>query len=438
MRAGSRWPFSSKPENDGQIHYIPFPFFLAYATALLRLKNKQVKLIDSIAEGIDYQETVKKVKLGNPNLIVVEISTPSFENDLKIIQGISVSLPGSQIAVCGPHASVFPKELLTKYDFIDYVLIGEYEYTLLDLVDCLKNNRNLDFVSGLAFRNGKEVVVNNQGQTIKDLDKLPWPEREDVPIYKYNDGFAGLPVPNVQVWTSRGCPFNCIYCLWPQTIYRERKYRKRNPKDVVDEVEYLIKKYGFKAVYFDDDVFNIDKKHVLAICEEIKSRGIRIPWAAMARIDLMDEELLRSMSQSGLYAIKYGVESSDKKILNFCKKDLNFKKVNSTIKLTKKFGIKIHLTFCLGLPGETRQSIEETLKFIQGSHPDSLQFSFASPFPGTEYFRYLQEKGWLISNDWPDYDGNFKCVVRTQELSCAELEEIGAAIRSNPDFNFNN
>ena len=346
------------------------------------------KLIDAIAEEINEQTLFETIKSFNPKLIVIETSTPSFENDLSIIYNVFNRLTDCQIAICGPHASVFPEQILRDNTFINYVFIGEYEYTLLKLVECLENNLALESVLGLTYRKGTEVKINDSRPTVDNLDSLSWPEREDLPIYKYNDGFAGLPHPNVQIWASRGCPFQCNYCLWPQTIYREHKYRKRNPIDVIDEMEYLIKRFDFKAVYFDDDVFNIDRKHVLAICEEINKRRIRIPWAAMARADLMDEELLESLVSSGLYAIKYGIESANQSILNSCKKDMDLNKTNRIIRFTKKLGIKVHLTFCLGLPGETEQTIQETVKFIQDVQPDSLQFAFATPFPGTDYFKY--------------------------------------------------
>jgi radical SAM superfamily enzyme YgiQ (UPF0313 family) len=430
VRAGSRWPFSSEPGENGYIHYIPFPFFLAYATSLLKKETKETKLIDAVAEGIDEQRFIEEVLSYNPELIVIETSTPSFKNDLRIIHNIHRKLPNCQIALCGPHASVFPEQILREYNFVNYILIGEYEYILLDLANHLENNLSLESILGLVYRGRSKIRINDPRATIDNLDNLPWPERESLPIYKYNDGFCNLPQPNVQMWTSRGCPFQCIFCLWPQTMYREHKYRKRNPIDVVDEMEWLINNFDFKAVYFDDDVFNIDRDHVLGICEEIKTRKIKIPWAAMARADLMDEELLKSMSDAGLYAIKYGIESANQNILNFCKKNMDLDKVDSIIKFTKKIGIKVHFTFCLGLPGETKKTIQETVRFIQANQPDSLQFSFATPFPGTDYFKYMNDRNWLLSENWSDYDGNYKCIIKTQELSSKDLERIRIALYS--------
>ena len=428
VRAGSRWPFTSPAEKDGSIHYIPFPFFLSYAASLLKHGQEEAKLIDAIAEGSDEEGLINRARDFKPDLLVIETSTPSFHNDIRIINHIHGELPQSCVVLCGPHASVFPAQLLKEYPVLDYILFGEYEYTLLELVRALEGPLALGSIRGLAYRDGGKIRLNHPRPAVNDLDSFPWPEREDVPIYRYNDAVAGLPVPNVQMLSSRGCPFKCGFCLWPQTIYGERRYRPRDPVKVMDEMEYLVKHFNFKAVYFDDDTFNADKMHVLDICKQIKERRLRIPWAVMARPDLMDKEMLTQLAQAGLYAVKYGIESADAEVLRSCGKELDLARATENIRLTKKLGIKVHLTFCLGLPGETRESVKKTVGFIEDLRPDSLQLSFAVPFPGTEYFEYLKTKGWLASEDWLDYDGNYKCVVRTQDMQTEELERLASKL----------
>jgi len=424
VRAGSRWPFTLKPDGNGKRSYLPFPFFLAYAAALLKKNNKEVILIDAIAEGINYETFQKKVSSYGPDIIVLETSTPSFENDIRIIKEIALKLRNCKIILSGPHTSIFAAEILRDYAFVDYILMGEYEYTLFDLVNCLKDGGNLGDILGLAYREKSEIKINAFRPTIKNLDDLPWPMREELPIYNYNDGFCGLPAPNVQVLASRGCPYRCNFCVWPQVIYRDNLYKKRKPEAVANEVQYLLEQYNFKAVYFDDDVFNIDKPYIMGICREFKERNINIPWAAMARVDLMNESLLRNMHQAGLYAVKYGIESADQSILGYCNKNMDLNKSKKIIKLTKNLGIKVHLTFCLGLPHETKDSINKTIEFIDRANPDSLQVSFATPFPGTDYFRYVKDNGYLLSDNWSDYDGNSKCIIRTDELSADYLEMV--------------
>ncbi len=433
VRSGSRWPFTALPEADGKLHYIPFPFFLAYAAAFMKSRGKEAKLIDAIAERISEEECIRKIADFDPALAVVEVSTPSFKNDLSLVRKILRKAPSVQIALCGTHASTFARQILDEYDFIDYVLIAEYEMALVELVTCLERGCDPKNVGGLGLRSASGIIINEPSLDI-EIDALPWPERLDVPIYNYNDGFAGLAVPNVQMWSSRGCPFCCSFCLWPQVIYRNKGYRKRNPVDVVDEMEYLLNKFDFKAVYFDDDVFNVDRRHVLDICAQIKNRGIKVPWAVMARADLMDEELLDNMSEAGLYAIKYGIESADKGILSLCRKNLDLDKATSMIKATKRSGVKVHLTFCLGLPGENKDTLKATVGYIKDVHPDSVQFSFATPFPGTQYFNYLRAKKEQLPCEWQDYDGNSKPKAYNDDLTIKDLEGIKNAFSSNFDL----
>jgi radical SAM superfamily enzyme YgiQ (UPF0313 family) len=430
VRAGSRWPFTSRLEEDGSLGYVPFPFFMAYADSLLKKENKGSKIIDAIAERMDSEALFKEVLLYGPQLIVTETSTPSFENDISILKELKERLPLCRIALCGPHASAFPAKILQEYAFIDHVLFGEYEFTLLDLVKRLESGQSFQAVPGLVFRLEGRIILNKHRNALVNLDKLPWPDRKPLPMYKYNDGFCGLPRPNVQMQSSRGCPFGCIFCLWPQAVYRQQRYRKRNPSDVATELQYLIKEYGFKAAYFDDDLFNADRDHVFGMCGQIHKLGIKIPWAAMARADLMDPKMLEVMAGAGLYALKYGIESADPKIQRFCRKNLNLKKSVEMIRLTKRLGVKVHLTFCLGLPGETKETIRQTKAFINDMAPDSVQVSFATPFPGTEYFKQMQASGKILSRSWPDFDGNRKCVIKTASLSALDLESERAELLS--------
>jgi len=224
------------------------------------------------------------------------------------------------------------------------------------------------------------------------------------------------------VLASRGCPYNCIFCAWPQIMYHGSNYRARDPVDVVDEMEFLVRKKGFKSVYFDDDTFNIGRERILKICNEIKKRKLTVPWAIMARVDIMDKELLDEMKSAGLYAIKYGIESAVQKLVDSANKDLDLKKAEDMIEYTNRIGIKTHLTFMFGLPGESHETIQKTIDFALRMNPESVQFSITTPFPGTNYYKDLNKKGMLVSKKWSDYDGNFKSVIKTKELSAKELE----------------
>jgi radical SAM superfamily enzyme YgiQ (UPF0313 family) len=423
VRAGSRWPFTSLPEKDGKIHYKPFPFFLAYATSLLKKNGFKARLIDAIAENSEIGSTLQAISADSPDIIVIETAAACFENDLSLIGKIKQENKDLTVVLCGSYASVAYEQILLGNDQIDYILIGEYENTVLELVKAIDASLCTEGIPGIAYKKNNNIVSNPWRELI-DLDLLPWPERTDVPIYNYNDGFAGLPQPNVQIWSSRGCPYQCTFCLWPQTLYRSNTYRMRDPVDVVDEMEYLVKNFDFKAVYFDDDVFNANKNHFYSITEQIQKRDLNIPWAIMARADLMDKNMLAAAKSAGLYAVKYGIESADEDILKNCKKNLDLNKARQAIQWTKNSGIKVHLSFCLGLPGETLQTAEATKQFIKEMQPDSFQLSLATAFHGTEYFKYASEHNLLKTVRLSDYDAAHKSTVKSGALECSQIEGI--------------
>ncbi len=423
VRAGSRWPHIKDEPED---RYLPFPFFLAYATALLRRHNFDVVLIDAIAEGLSNEQFLDRLYKENIDLVLIETSTVSLRDDLDFIANIHPDIP---VALCGPHAGIAEAEFLRQNKRIQYALKGEYEFTLLDLVKHLNNNGNLKNIRGLNFRTPDGEIVINPGQgVIHNLDELPWPYREDgLSTYHYHDTPGNIPSPSVQMLASRGCPFGCTFCLWPQVMYGGRSYRVRNIIDVINEMEYLVQEKGFKSIYFDDDTFNIDKARMLAFSREIKKRNregrINVPWAMMARADLMDREMLEELCSAGLAAIKYGIESADQRIVNNSGKNLDLKKTETIIGITKELGIKTHLSFAFGLPGETKETVRKTIFYALHLDPASVQFSIATPFPGTEYFNEIENKGLLVSRDWSDYDGNYKSVIRTENLTAGELKE---------------
>jgi len=418
VRAGSRWPHI---KDSAENAYLPFPFFLAYTAAILLKQKASVRIIDALAEKMETDDFISLVKKLEPRLVIAEVSTPSLYNDLEILRKIKPAQV--KIAVCGPEYNITAPGFLGKYPFIDFVLYGEYEQTACELFDCLKNEMPLSGVKGLIYRQAGRVMVNPARPLVSDLDSLPWPLREELPMAKYVDAPGGIPFPSVQMWASRGCPFKCNFCAWPQLLYYGNGYRAREPKRVVDEMEYLIKERRFKSVYFDDDTFNVKKESVLAICDEIINRRLRVPWAVMARADLMDEETLLRLKDAGLAAVKYGVESAHQEILDNAGKKMDLKYARKMIDFTKSIGIKTHLTFTFGLPGETQETIKKTIDYAIALNPHSLQYSIMTPLPGTRYYRQLSDAGCILSDNWADYDGAQKSVINTRELSAGQLEE---------------
>ena len=419
VRAGSRWPHL---KGCTEKYYLPFPFFLAYATALLKKNNFDVELIDAIAEGKSYRWFLNYLKKLKPHVLICETSTVTLWHDIKFLEKIKKEISNIFLVICGPDINIRQSSFLEKYKFIDAVLVGEYESTVLDLVVHLEEGKKLDDVLGLIYRDLNSIKIN-PSRPLVNLDELPWPSRDKLPMNRYNDAPGDMPIPSAQMLASRGCPYKCKFCLWPQVMYQSNDYRTRkNIVDVVDEMEYLIKEMHFKSIYFDDDTFNIGKERMLNLCNEIKKRKLNIPWAIMARADLMDKEILEKMREAGLFAIKYGVESATQKLLDNISKNMNLKKTEEMIKLTKRLGIKTHLTFTFGLPGETKETIRKTIDFALRLDPTTIQFSIATPFPGTTFYKEMREKGCIVSENWTEYDGNHKSVINFSEVTKKDLE----------------
>lgn len=420
VRAGSRWPhFESEVER-----YMPFPFQLAYAAALLEKHDFQVQLVDGIAEKMSEDRFLQAIDQMGPDLILLEASTPSFSADLRFAERLRRMVDsGVRIAFCGPHAPMFSPDFLETHKDVDLVLRGEYEQTLLDLSRALAAGRSLEQVKGLIFRDAQgNAVSTGQPAFIKNIDDLPYPARRFLPMHRYFDQPGGLPEPSLQMWASRGCPFSCSYCIWPQ-LMNGNTYRPRSVGAILDEMASECARFGLKSVYFDDDTFNIGKDRMLAFCREKIRRRLDLPWAVMARADTMDREILEAMARAGLWAVKYGVESADPGLLDHVGKKLDLNKAVENIRITHELGIKTHLTFMFGIPGETRESVRRTVALAKKLNPDSLQFSILTPLPGTRIYDELQASGHLMHSGWERYDGYFSAVIRTEEMTSRDLEE---------------
>ena len=419
VRAGSRWPHF---EEDCS-RYMPFPFYLGYATALLEGEGHDCCVVDGIAGRIPESGFLERINDFQPDAVVLEISTASIQTDLRQAAAVRKMCPNATILFAGPHLEMHTPDFLQRYNVVDIVLLGEYDFTLRDVVRGLAAGDDLSGMPGIGLRMPDgSIQLNERAEGVRDINKLPWPSRDQLPMLNYYDLPGGIPEPSLQMWASRGCPFRCIFCAWPQIMYGNNTYRTRDSVDVVDEIEYCIKKWGFRSVYFDDDTFNIGKKRMLTLCEEIGRRDIGVPWAAMARADTSDRETLAAMRDSGLVGIKYGVESASQELVDAADKGLDLGRVEETVAITKELGIRQHLTFSFGLPGETWETVRKTIDFAKRLDPETVQFSIMTPFPGSRFYNMMEESGHLLTKDFDRYDGSNCAVVRTDALSPEDLE----------------
>ena len=395
------------------------PLFLAYAAAVLEKNNLEVELIDCRPNYISLAELLEKVD-DNVGLAIIQTSTPSLNLDLKTCQALKEKNPQMKTALVGPHTSALDKEVLEANPFVDLILRGEYDYTTLDVTLAVEKKSGFEGIKGITFRSNGEIIRNENRDYIMNLDELPFPSRHFLPTDKYFEPlFIGRPT--LRLITSRGCPFCCTFCLWPQLMYG-RMFRARDPVKVVDEIELLKNEYKIKEYYFDDDTFTINPQRVEKICDEIIKRKINLPFDCLGRVDTVTLEMLKKMKQAGCHLIRYGVESGSPKILENIRKQITPEKIKFAFKAAKDAGIKTHATVIFGLPGETKETIEETIKFVLELGADYAQFPVAIPYPGTEFFSEAKEKGWLLSEDWETYDAS-RAVIEYPELSAKEIEK---------------
>ncbi len=419
VRAGSRWPYTMEKLSEEAT--VPFPFFLAYACALLRQKGHHAELLDCIALRLDLEQFYDELKNYSPDIIVMETSTPSYKFDVDVAKNIKKFFPATKFIFSGYHASIFPEVTLAENGFVDYILIGEYEYTLAELVECLKNKGNEAEIAGLGLKvNGK---INPRRLLIHDLDSLPYPVREIKTIYRYNDIFCKYR-PNVQMMTSRGCVYMCPFCICPRVMYNGFNWRARSTVKIVDEIEFLLQNYDFKEFYFDDDTTNIRLIHLENICNEIKNRKLNITWSFMGHTANITREFLSLAKSSGCEGIKFGVETGSPKILKSLHKGITLEKTKLVFKWCKEIGIRTHATFTIGLLEETKKTVQETIDFMLEIDSDSIQISYVSPFPGTELYQLAKEHELLIDTDWSNYDGSVGPTMRTEELSREDLIDL--------------
>lgn len=426
VRAGSRWPYSEYKRISEPSIYRPFPFFLAYTASLLIKNGYKVEVIDGVALQYTKEEFLEKVLSKSVDVVVIEIAPFSINEDIELAKMLKSKNSFVITIAVGPFVPLLIEYIKEKNGF-DYAVNGEYEFAVLEVVEFLKIEKEVK-VKGVSNLKNEHLDSSYTG-LIEPLDSLPFPSREIFPsnecskIDEYWDVFCQLR-PAVQMHTSRGCPYRCYFCLWNQVMYREGKYRTFSVKRVVDEMELIVKKFNAKEIYIDDDDFTINKNRVREICDEIMKRGLKLKWSFMGDAINLDEKLISRLSESGCIGIKFGVESANKEVLKTLGKPVNLEKVKDMVKWCKKYGIRTHATFTFGLYNETIGSLNETLEFAKKLDTDSVQFSIATPYPGTRFYNELISTNRINNFDWMNYDGSCRCVISYPGLSSDEIENI--------------
>ncbi len=411
-----------------------FPIWLAYCVGVLENEGIEVSFVDAPARGLNLSDVVHHAATIRPDMVVMDTSTPSIQNDLHVAEAIRRVLPDCFIVLVGTHVSALPGETLSKSDVVDAVARREYEYTIRDLARLIGDKptagakkEGLKTIQGLSFRMDEAIIHNPDRPYIENLDSLPWVSnvyKKHLNIRDYFNPNALYPM--VTLISSRGCPFRCSFCVYPQTT-TGRKYRFRSVKDVIDEMEFVIREFpGVKSIFFEDDTLTANKKRCVQLADEILDRGIEIPWTANSRIDL-DYETMQKITAAGCRQLCVGFESGDQRVLNSMKKGTKLDRMLRFMQDARRAGLLVHGCYMMGFPGETRESIKRTVDLAIQLKPDTVQFYPVMVYPGTEAYKEYAQKGWITAGDfsqWITSNGLHNCVVKNETLTSLDLVRL--------------
>jgi anaerobic magnesium-protoporphyrin IX monomethyl ester cyclase len=374
------------------------PLGLASLAAVLERNGIPVRILDTAALGLSQEEIIRRVTDLNPGWVGITSTTVEINHSLRLAALIKKSLPHAKIVFGGSHASALPSEV-AAHPAVDAVVLCEGEATFLELVQ----TGDFSKVKGITYRQDSGAVVSTPPRPfLADLDQLPMPAYHLLPMKQYRPSMGNFRrLPAMSMVTTRGCPGRCTFC---STRGMGEKIRYRSAGLLADEIELLIKDYGIKEISFYDDTISWHKANFTRLLEEIIRRKLDISWSCMSRVDMVDYEMLCLMRRAGCHQVAYGVESSSPEILRNVKKNVDPALVPGVVRDSRRAGLNVRLMFMFGNPGETRETMADTLKFALSLKPDLYVFNITVPFPGTEMFAWAESNGYLMTRDWDQYD----------------------------------
>lgn len=389
------------------------PLGICYVAAACEAAGAEVRIFDYIVSRYTPEKLCRQLDEFAPDVVGATSVTLNFPDAVAILQTAKRHNPDLIAIIGGPHASFQAEKTLRQYPEIDAVFIGESENTLRRWIPAAGDRSAWHDIPGLAFREEEMIVSTGPVALIRDLSELPLPSRHLLPLSRYQA--LGFPV---SIITSRGCPNQCIFCVGRRMV--GAKVRYRNPQRVVDEIELLVNA-GFTRINVADDLFTANKNHVRGVCNEILNRNIQFGWSAFARADTVSEEILALMRKAGCDAVSFGLESGNQEMLKRVRKRITLDQAREAVAMCKRVGMLAHASFMVGLPGESPETLADTLKFVRELDIEH-GYHFLSPFPGTDIFESVSDYDLqILCTDWRRYDAN-SAIVRTSGLSPEEME----------------
>ncbi|NIP27771.1 MAG: radical SAM protein [Phycisphaerae bacterium] len=388
------------------------PIALASLASIAKKKGP-VRLLDGNVETITMEDLLKDIKEFAPDLIVINTGFPSIDVDMAAAKEIKNTFPKTKVLAFGVYFTLLEQQGLVDYPFLDFAIIGEPEDTFDEILSVL-DDKTPDYgtIRGLAYKEDSGFQVTTKRTLIGDLDKIPFPDRGLLKKDRYK-----LPHNNktfTLINSARGCPYPCIYCIVGP--YYGKKLRSHSIDYVIDEIKECVNKYGIHEILFWEEIFTLDKDRVLSLCDAISKHNLSISWAATTRVDRLDEEIVSAMKNAGCYLLGLGIESGVQSILDNSKKKQNTADIKRAVKLCKKAGLKTMGHFIFGLPGETRETANQTIKFMSKLGLNYMQCYCAVPYPKTELGNLAKKNNWVRAEKWSQYDFGGESILHTDTM----------------------
>lgn len=407
-----------------------YPKWLAHAAGVAIREGHDVDMIDAPAWCVDLKYVTDRIDAKNIEAVVVDTSTPSILNDIGVVNALIEHNPKLHILMVGRHVSSMPEDTLNRAPKLKAVAIREYEYTVRDWLRALESGASFSSIDGIVWRDEQGTIITNKPRAaIENLDELPFVSEVYKRFLRVEDYFYGHSKhPLVVFDTSRGCPYHCTFCVYPQTFSGHRM-RYRSAKHVADEFDYIARELPqVKAIMLEDDTFIIDIKRTEELADELIKRGNKIPFDSNCRADTRaNVEVFKKLKQAGARLFCVGFESGDNEVLKHIKKNLQLDKTKDFMNNCRQSGIMVHGCFMVGNLNETQQTLQSTLDLALELSPDTAQFFPIMVYPGTAAYNEAKSKGYLASenfDDWLTADGLHNSTINLPNIKHQELVEF--------------
>lgn len=412
-------------DRGGADKMLVFPVYIPYVLSSLKRKNYDVDFIDGQAPELDDKSTLRRVKKADPDIIISMVSLPSLYSDMSLLDKVKEELANTKIVAVGTSCNALGDEILSKSN-IDYLIRGNYPFysrQVTELVNSIEERGDIREVGGILYKKNRSVIETRLNGYEPDLDGIDFDVYRMLKIKKYElylndrDGRDWNYFPVIH---GVGCPFSCIYCPYPQGFGKKIIYK--STEKLMDEIRFLSSEYAIESFLFRDQIFTLNRKRVKKICDELMGLNLDIKWLFETRVDSITPRMIEEVARAGCNRIHYGVETGDPHLLKTVgKPGVSLQLIRDIFAHTRDNGIFTMAHAIIGLPGETKETLENTYRFISSLSPDAVSWNLATPYPGTELFNIAKEKDLILDFDWSRYTTE-NTVMRTEKLDACDLQ----------------